>query len=113
MPVHLTDRAVKALAVPTGGKKDRLVFDDLLPCLAVRVSASGRKIFLFQARQKDGRQIRQAIGRFPTIATATARDLARAKAGRIASGADSTPRLPRARRRLPSAKPTRPSPSPA
>jgi integrase len=88
MPTHLIDRVVQALTPPTGGKKDKLVFDDRLPCLAVRVGANGRKTFLFQARQKDGRQIRQALGRFPAVTTARARDLAKAKAGRIASGAD-------------------------
>ena len=88
MPIHLIDRVVGALAPPTGGQKDKLVFDDRLPCLAVRVGANGRKTFLFQARQKDGRQIRQALGRYPAVSTAKARDLAKAKAGRLASGAD-------------------------
>jgi integrase len=88
MPIRLNDRAVKDLLLPLEGKKDRLVFDDYLPCLAVRVGANGRKTFVFQARQKDGRQVRQALGRFPAITTAKARNLAQVKAGRIASGAD-------------------------
>lgn len=88
MPTHLIDRVVQALTPPADGKKDKLVFDDRLPCLAVRVGANGRKIFLFQARQKDGRQVRQPLGRFPEVSTARARDLAKGKAGQLASGAD-------------------------
>ncbi len=88
MPIHLTDRVVKALPPPTGGKKDELIFDDRLSCLAVRVCANGRKTFLVQGRQKDGRQIRQRLGRFPAVSTAKARKLAKAWAGRLASGAD-------------------------
>jgi integrase len=106
MTIHLTDRAVQALKPPTRNNKirltdrtvhqlkaptdtkDRLVFDDKLPGLAVRVGANGRKGFLFQGRQRDGRQVRQPIGRFPAIDVARARNLAKAAAGRLASGAD-------------------------
>jgi integrase len=88
MPIHLTERVVKALPPPAGGKKDELIFDDRLSCLAVRNCKNGRKIFLVQGRQDDGRQIRQRLGRFPAVSTTQARKLAKAWAGRLASGAD-------------------------
>ena len=88
MPIHLTDRVVKALPPPAGGKKDELIFDDRLSCLAVRNCKNGHKIFLVQGRQEDSRQIRRPLGRLGVISTAKARKLAKAWAGRLASGAD-------------------------
>ena len=89
MPIRLTDRVVKALPLPAGGKeKDKLIFDDRGAGLFVRVCANGRKVWGSQGRQNDGRQVRQVIGRFPAISTAKALKLAKARAGRIASGVD-------------------------
>lgn len=88
MPIRFTDRVVKALGPPEEGKKDKLYFDDRGSGLVARVNANGGVTFLFQARQKDGRQFRQAIGRYPAVDVAEARRIAKAKAGRIAAGAD-------------------------
>jgi integrase len=88
MPLRLTDRVVAALKPPAGGKKDEFIFDDRGVGLYVRNCHNGHKIWGSQGRQTDGRQVRQPIGRFPGIPAAKALKIAKARAGRIASGAD-------------------------
>ena len=47
--MKLTEKVIAAL-VCAEGQKDRLVFDDDLPGLGLRISASGGKNFLVQFR---------------------------------------------------------------
>jgi hypothetical protein len=111
MPIHLTERVVNALPPPADGRKDELIFDDRLSCLAVRNCKNGRKIFLVQGRQEDGRQIRQRLGRLPAVSTAKARKLAKAWAGRLASGADLHAEVANRKASSLDARSTRPTPS--
>jgi len=63
------------------------VFDALVPGLAVRVSASGRKSFTLYYRHQ-GRMRRLGLGRYPDVLLAEARKAATQHRGRIFDGAD-------------------------
>lgn len=63
------------------------VFDALVPGLAVRVSASGRKSFTLYYRH-HGRMRRLGLGRYPDVLLAEARKAATQHRGRIFDGAD-------------------------
>ncbi len=82
----LTERNISVLACGPG-QKDRLVFDDALPGLGVRVSATGAKSFLAQYTI-DGQRRRVPIGRWGAITLDQARAAARAILGDVAKGRD-------------------------
>ena len=63
------------------------VFDALVPGLAVRVSASGRKSFTLYYRHQ-GRMRRLGLGRYPDVLLEKARRIATQHRGRIYDGAD-------------------------
>jgi integrase len=63
------------------------VFDALVPGLAVRVSASGRKSFTLYYRHQ-GRMRRLGLGRYPDVLLEKARRIATQHRGRIFDGAD-------------------------
>jgi integrase len=63
------------------------VFDALVPGLAVRVSASGRKSFTLYYRHQ-GRMRRLGLGRYPDVLLEKARKIATQHRGRIFDGAD-------------------------
>jgi len=84
--VKLTEEAIDALACEPG-QKDRLVFDDALPGLAVRVTAQGRKFFLAQYTVASQRR-RVPIGRWGAITLKAARAAARGILGDVAKGQD-------------------------
>ena len=63
------------------------VFDALVPGLAVRVSASGRKSFTLYYRHQ-GRMRRLGLGRYPDVLLEKARKIATQHRGRIYDGAD-------------------------
>ncbi len=84
--MRLTEKAIGALTCPAGSK-DRLVFDDLVPCLGVRVSAGGNKAFLAQYTTPAGRR-RVPLGRWGAITLEQARVAARAVLGDVAKGQD-------------------------
>jgi integrase len=63
------------------------VFDALVPGLAIRVSASGRKMFTLYYRHR-GRMRRVGLGRYPDVLLEKARKVATQHRGRIFNGAD-------------------------
>lgn len=63
------------------------VFDALVPGLAIRVSASGRKTFTLYYRH-HGRMRRIGLGRYPDVVLEKARKIATQHRGRIFDGAD-------------------------
>ena len=80
----LTDVAVAAL--PVDGK-DRLIFDPGTEGFGVRVTPSGAKLFVAQARV-GGRPRRISVGSFPDISVAKARQAARDALGDLRAGRD-------------------------
>ncbi len=82
----LTETSIAALACEAG-RKDRLVFDDAVPGLAVRVMASGKRTFLAQYTVA-GRKRRVPIGRWGSVTLEQARQAARGIFGDVARGQD-------------------------
>ncbi len=93
----LTEKTIATLACPAG-RKDRLVFDEAAPGLAVRVTAAGAKSFLAQYTRPGGRKRRVPIGRWGAVTLEHARAAARGILGDVAKGRD--PAAERAAARL-------------
>jgi integrase len=74
--LELSDGTVRAAECPPG-RKDKLIFDDALPGFGLRVTASGKRIFIFQYRVGD-KVRRVMLGNFGTDLTTVQ---ARRKAG--------------------------------
>src|SRR5215218_4711246 len=87
--VRLTKRAVDAL---TPGAKDRVVFDADLPGFGLKITPSGRKVFLVQYRFPPGRAgstRRYTIGTYGEGLTPDqARSIAVQVKGKLAAGLD-------------------------
>src|SRR5215218_8780959 len=87
--VRLTKRTVDAL---TPGPKDRVVFDADLPGFGLKITRSGRKVFLVQYRYPPGRAgriRRDTIGRYGEGLTPDqARGIAVQVKGKLAAGID-------------------------
>lgn len=84
--MKLTEKAIAALACEEG-RKDRLVFDDEVSGLAVRITAKGSKSFVTQYTM--GREKRRVpLGRWGAVTLADARKAARAILGQVAAGED-------------------------
>ncbi len=67
--MKLTDRAVEAARCPEG-RKDILIFDAALKGFGLRVTAAGKRVFIFQYR--NGAKVRRtALGAWGTDLTAT------------------------------------------
>ena len=84
--MKLTEEGIDALACEPG-QKDRLVFDDTLPGLAVRITAAGGKSFLAQYTVA-GQRRRVPIGRWGAVTLKAARNAARGILGDVAKGQD-------------------------
>ena len=84
--MKLTEEAIAALAC-SPGQKDRLVFDDTVSGLAVRVTAAGAKMFLAQYTIQ-GQRRRVPIGRWGAVTLKDARLAARGILGDVAKGQD-------------------------
>jgi integrase len=85
--MKLTEKSIAALACESG-QKDRLVFDDVVQGLGLRVSGAGRKGFLVQYRTKAGAKRRLPLGAWGAITLEQARQAARNVLGQVALGAD-------------------------
>ncbi len=83
--MKLTEKVVSELTLEPG-RKDRLVADDDVPSLYVRVGPNGRT-FLFQATI-HGAKKRIPLGKHGALTLAAARAVARAKMGTVAQGRD-------------------------
>jgi integrase len=85
--VKLTEKVISGLCCGAG-QKDRLIFDDVVTGLGVRVSASGRKNFLVQFRGVDGVKKRLPLGAWGALTLEQARQAAKAAVGQLATGKD-------------------------
>lgn len=85
--MKLTEKIISTLACEAG-RKDRLVFDDTVRGLGVRISKSGAKSFLVQYRDASGCKRRLPLGAWGSISLEQARQAARATLGRAATGRD-------------------------
>lgn len=82
--LRLTAEAVEALQV---NGKDSLYFDQVVTGFGVRVTATGKKIFIVQ-RRVSGKAMRVTLGYFPEMSVAAARDDARRKLVAMGAGID-------------------------
>jgi len=73
--VRLTKDAIEREQPPEPGKKERFIRDDVVRGLGLRITASGAKSFIFEARIK-GRPRRLTIGPWPDLTVALARQRA-------------------------------------
>ncbi len=84
--MRLIKTEIDALTCPPG-KRDQLVFDDDVTGFAVRVTAGGARIFLFQYRRGD--KIRRLVlGSYGEITPAQARTRAEVARGAVLEGRD-------------------------
>lgn len=81
--MRLTKREIDRLAAPESG--DRIVFDDDVKGFALRITAKGARVFLFQFWQ-GGRNHRLRLGTYPDLTPAQARRLAEAERVKVAGG---------------------------
>jgi integrase len=73
--MRLTKHAIERAQPPTPGRKESFIRDDVVRGLGVRVTASGSKSFIFEARIK-GRPRRLTLGPWPDLNLALARERA-------------------------------------
>jgi integrase len=85
--MKLTEKTIASLTC-AAGQKDRLVFDDALPGLGVRIAASGSKNFLVQYRAHSGAKRRAPIGAWGAVTLQQARLAAKSVLGQVAAGRD-------------------------
>jgi integrase len=83
---RLTKREVEGIAAPPEGY--RLVWDDDLPGLGVRVTPAGARSYVVQYRSREGVSRRLTLGRHGVMTAEQARALARQTLARVAEGAD-------------------------
>jgi integrase len=77
MHMKLTDRVVAGLPLPASGRYD--CWDQLLPSFGIRISGAGSRTWITAIRREGlSSSSRIALGRFPGMNTATAREAARA-----------------------------------
>jgi integrase len=85
--MRLTKDAIERAKLPEPGRKERFIRDDVVQGLGVRVTASGKKRFIFEARIK-GRPRRLTLGAWPDLNVILARERALEIRTRIAKGGD-------------------------
>ena len=90
--VKLSKRSIDALSVDRG---DRVFWDSELPGFGVRVHATGRKVFVAQARVPGGLPKRAVIGRCVDMTAGEARKKAAEVVDRIRRGEDPAPLAPK------------------
>jgi len=87
MAVHLTDRTITALPIPSETERQRDYWDDTLRGFGVLVSYGGKRAFV--VRYRVGRRLRRlTIGPYPAKSLADARKEARSVIGQAADGGD-------------------------
>jgi integrase len=85
--MRLTKDAIERAKGPEAGRKERFIRDDVVRGLGVRITASGAKSFIFEARIK-GRPRRLTLGQWPDLNVALAREKALEIRTAIAKGGD-------------------------
>jgi integrase len=74
--MRFTDLAVSRIKPPATGRT--IIWDSLLPTFGLRISHTGRKVWIISIRRPGKRNpVRLNVGTFPKIKTAEARDKAR------------------------------------
>jgi integrase len=96
---RLSAKFVESVKAPPVGQVD--YFDATLPAFGLRVSKDGAKSW-FCFYRVDGKQVRQTLGRFPTLSLADARTAAGAVFDAVEAGHD--PRLEHRRQRAAAAR---------
>jgi integrase len=97
--VRLTKDSIERAALPAPGKKERFIRDGVVQGLGVRVTASGKRRFIFEARIK-GRPRRITIGAWPDLNVSLARERAMEIRTAIAKGNDPANDAAEARKEL-------------
>src|SRR5215469_6249415 len=97
--MRLTKDAIDRAKPPEPGRKERFIRDDIVRGLGVRVTASGAKSFIFEARVK-GRPRRLTLGPWPDLNVALARQKAMELRAAIARGGDPAAEAEAARKEL-------------
>jgi integrase len=85
--MKLTEKIIAGLQC-ANGKKDRLVFDDAVQGLGLRISGKGAKNFLVQFTTPTGGKRRLPLGGWGSITLEQARQAARSALGQVAAGRD-------------------------
>jgi integrase len=86
--INLTDRSLQALRPAPGGQRT-IVWDALMPGLAVRVSGKGKRSFYAVRRRRGAKQISWVLlGHYPVVTLAEARAKAREALTALAEGQD-------------------------
>jgi Arm DNA-binding domain len=82
----INDTTIRSLKPPSSGRVD--YFDDLPPGLSLRVTAKNARTWTVFYRNKNGRQKRLTLGRYPAVKLVDARELAREAQRKVAHGGD-------------------------
>jgi integrase len=82
----INDTTIRSIKPPASGTVD--YFDDLTPGLSLRVTANGVRTWTVFYRDKNARQKRFTLGRYPAVKLVDARELARNAQRRVAHGGD-------------------------
>jgi integrase len=82
----INDTTIRSIKPPARGTID--YFDDLTPGLSLRVTATGVRTWTVFYRDKNARQKRLTLGRYPAVKLVDARELARDAQRNVAHGGD-------------------------
>src|SRR5438874_12627099 len=82
----VNDTTIRSIKPPAKGAVD--YFDDLTPGLSLRVTANDVRTWTVFYRDKNARQKRLTLGRYPAVKLVDARELARSAQRRVAHGGD-------------------------
>jgi integrase len=82
----VNDTTIRSIKPPAQGTVD--YFDDLTPGLSLRVTANNVRTWTVFYRDKNARQKRLALGRYPAVKLVDARELARDAQRSVAHGGD-------------------------
>lgn len=85
MKVRITRELLRDIKA---GRKQQDIADTEMQGFGVRVMPSGVISYVVRYRQKDGRQTRQAIGRYPLLTVTAAREQARQTLASVTKGVD-------------------------
>jgi integrase len=99
MVMRLTKDSIEHARLPEPGRKECFIRDDVVRGLGVRVTASGAKSFVFEARIK-GRPRRLTLGPWPDLTVILARQKAMEIRAAIARGEDPAAEAEAARKEL-------------
>jgi integrase len=82
----INDTSIRSIKSPASGAID--YFDDLTPGLSLRVTSNDVRTWTVFYRDKNARQKRLTLGRYPAVKLVDARELARNAHRRVAHGGD-------------------------